>query len=66
MPYTHDESEKIGVVSADIINFVNEMNAAFIMGTRSLDEWDAYLAELEAMGLNDYLQVVQVAFERTQ
>ncbi|WP_270493679.1 extracellular solute-binding protein [Eisenbergiella porci] len=66
LPYTHDESEKIGVVSADIINFVNEMNAAFIMGTRSLDEWDAYLAELEAMGLNDYLQVVQVAFERTQ
>lgn len=66
LPYTHEESEKIGVVSADIINFVNEMNAAFIMGTRSLDDWDAYLAELEAMGLEEYLQVVQVAYERTR
>lgn len=64
--YTQEEDQKIGIVGTDILNFVDEMNAAFIMGTRPLDDWDTYLAELDAMGLNDYLQVVQAAFERTQ
>lgn len=39
-----------------IRNYVATETAKFITGARSLDEYDAYLSELDAMGVDEYLQ----------
>lgn len=64
--YTTEETNQIAVASADILNYVKEMSAAFITGNRPLSDWDAYLAELDAMGLENYIKVTQDAFDRTK
>ncbi len=66
LAYTEDEAEKIAVPSTDIWNYVNEMNAAFITGVIEINdaEWENFLAELDTMGLEDYLAVVQDAYDR--
>ena len=39
--------------------------AKFVTGAKDIDgEWDAYLAELDKIGLETYLEVVQVAYDR--
>ena len=42
------------------------MTTAFIMGTRSLDEWDNYITELNNMGLENYTAVAQAAYDRSK
>ena len=34
------------------------------MGTRSLDEWDAYVSTVESMGLSELVSVYQAAADR--
>ena len=37
---------------------------AFIVGNQSLDGWDAFQAELRKMGLEDYVSIMQAAYDR--
>lgn len=66
LPYTTEETEAISVSSTDIQNHFKEMTTAFIMGTRSLDEWDNYITELNNMGLENYTAVAQAAYDRSK
>lgn len=66
LPYTTEETEAISVSSTDIQNHFKEMTTAFIMGTRSLDEWDNYITELNNMGLENYVAVTQAAYDRSK
>ena len=36
----------------------------FILGKRSLDEWDAYVAELEGKNMSAYINLINNAYER--
>ncbi|MBR3761623.1 MAG: extracellular solute-binding protein [Lachnospiraceae bacterium] len=47
-----------------INTYVSENIASFINGDKSLDEWDAYKAELDKMGLKECRDVYQAAYER--
>jgi putative aldouronate transport system substrate-binding protein len=41
------------------------MMAKFIRGEADLDnDWDDYLGELEAIGLEEYLKIYQEAYDR--
>ena len=42
---------------------VDEATAAFVTGTRSLDEWDAYKATVEELGIKEYIDVYQKALD---
>lgn len=47
--------------------YVGESIAAFALGTLDIDDdtvWNDYLAQLEAIGLNDVLQIVQNVYDR--
>ncbi|MFS0726425.1 hypothetical protein [Paenibacillus sp. 1P07SE] len=66
LSYTPEELRQIANQKTVIDNYVNESAVAFITGNRPLSQWDAYLAELEKMGLEDYLKVAQAAFDRNQ
>ncbi|MBQ3080500.1 MAG: extracellular solute-binding protein [Clostridia bacterium] len=46
-----------------ICNYVNENYAKFVLGDRSMDEWDAYVQTLEEIGIERYVQIAQEAYD---
>lgn len=60
-----DELDDYNDYMTDITTKVTEMTAAFITGQKSLEtEWDTYIADLNAMGLQDLLDNYQAALDR--
>ena len=62
--YTTEEIETLTEVKAAIDSYVGESIMAFIVGTKSLDDWDTFQSELAAMGLENYVTVMQAAYDR--
>ena len=62
--YSTEANEKISSYRATINPYIEESIARFITGDLSLDnDWQGYLDELDAMGLQDYLATVQEAYD---
>ena len=40
--------------------------AEFVTGNRPLSDWDNYLSDLENMGLQEWLDVAQTAYDRIE
>jgi putative aldouronate transport system substrate-binding protein len=60
-----DENERIAQLSTELSTYYQEMMAKFIRGEADLDnDWDDYLGELEAIGLEEYLKIYQEAYDR--
>ena len=59
-----EENEVIRSYLADLRTNFSENLTAFIMGTRSLDTWDAYIADLQKMNLDQVLEVYQAISDR--
>lgn len=64
--YTVEESERVSAIMTDIQTYVDEMTASFITGKADLGKWDEYLKTLDKMGVNDYLEIAQGAYERME
>ncbi len=62
--FTEDENDTLDGIKNDMSKYMDSMREAFIMGERSLDEWDMYTAELERMGSSEMLNVYQAAVDR--
>lgn len=61
---TVEESEIINTYMVDIQTHVDESQTAFITGTRALGEFDAYVSELEALKLQEVLDVKVKQYNR--
>ena len=61
---TAEELEEASNLLSDIATYVSEAVPGFIMGTKSLDEWDSYCADLEGMNLQDAVAIYQAAYDR--
>lgn len=62
---TADESTTYARIMADITTAVKEYYTGVFTGTKNLDsDWDAYVAQLEGMGLPDALKIQQDALDR--
>lgn len=61
-----EESEKFSAVYTAVNDYVNTMVPKFIIGTEPLTEesWQAYLNQLDALGLQDLLSARQSAYDR--
>lgn len=62
--YTIEENERISVLTTDLNTYVNDMRAQFIAGKVSFDQWDAYLATLDSLGVQEYLSIIQGVIDR--
>lgn len=63
--YTLEEASEIQDALVNIPSYVKQSMAEFITGAKDLDrDWDAYLSELENMGLEQLLSRAQGAYER--
>lgn len=61
-----DDSAAYTDLQTLIVNYINENATLFILGDRSMDEWDDYLAELQAMGADEYVALAQAAYDAMQ
>jgi len=69
LKYTLPEAQRIGVAITVIRDYVNQSLAEFTTGARDINNdtvWNAYLRELDNMGLRDWLTTAQAAFNRTK
>ncbi|HLS36559.1 MAG TPA: extracellular solute-binding protein [Bacillota bacterium] len=62
--YTKEELDTLVNIEIDLHKTVDEMRTNFIIGRSSIDEWDEYIETLNEIGLSDYLDVKQSAYER--
>ena len=63
---TTEERDVQGKLITDLDSKSQELATALTLGTRSIDDLPAIIAELEALGLKDYLAVDQARLERSK
>lgn len=61
--FTDEQRERINQYSSDIGTYISENYIAFVDNSKSLNEWDSYVAGLEAIGMNEALAVYQEAYD---
>lgn len=62
--YTKEENDKLDTFGADIDKYVTEMRDKFISGDVSFSDWNNYVETIEGMGLEEYMNIKNAAYER--
>ena len=65
--YSAEEQEVVTDVISDLNTYVKETTAAWLTGAALLDDaaWDAFQAQVEALGASRWLEVAQAAYDRS-
>jgi putative aldouronate transport system substrate-binding protein len=63
-PLTADEREQAALWESGLKDFVLQETVKFILGKRSLGEWDKYVSELRAKNSDAYIDLVNKAHQR--
>lgn len=61
---TVDESKELAQIMNEIGTYRDEMSLKFILGTKSFDEWDDYVAAIQNMKLDRALEIQNAALGR--
>ncbi len=61
---TTEESDKFNPIMTNIYTYLTENVTAFINGSRSLDEFDQFRADLEGFGINEALEIKRASYDR--
>jgi putative aldouronate transport system substrate-binding protein len=61
---TTDEADVVSTYMTDIQTYVDESAAAFITGTKSLDEFDGYISGLDSLNLSAVLEAKKSQYSR--
>lgn len=62
--FTLEETEELSILKTDIISYTNEMYAKWIAVGGIEEEWDAYIDQLNKMGLTRMIEIHQAALDR--
>jgi putative aldouronate transport system substrate-binding protein len=63
--FTAEENDILNNQGGSVKKAMESNIASFITGTRSMSEWDKYVSEIKALGLDKVLGVYKTAYERT-
>ncbi|EEP75263.1 ABC transporter substrate-binding protein [Micromonospora sp. ATCC 39149] len=63
-PLTDAEREQVSLWETPLKDHVTQNTLKFILGQRPLTEWDAYVGELKAKNADQYIELVNKAYER--
>ena len=68
MPVLHltaEEIDEIAIPLVEVSNYMRQSQAAFITGKMDIEkDWDAYVEELDSLGLQKILDVYQKVCDR--
>lgn len=62
--FTQEENERIATLNTDIKNYADQMYAKWMLKGGIDEEWDAYVAKLKQMGVDDLVKIKQDAYDR--
>lgn len=62
--FTPEELERFTLVNESINKHFQENMSRFIMGERSLEQWDQYVEEVKRLGVEEMIQLHQTAWDR--
>ncbi len=54
-----DLAQEMNAIQNDLKTYRNENRVGFITGSKSFDEWDAYVKGFESLGLDRYMEIYQ-------
>ena len=60
--YTEDELSRITAIGTDVYSYVESMYAHWVVDGGVEDEWDSYIEQLNAMGLEELVSLQQGAY----
>ena len=61
---SNEDSDKFSNIMSNVKTFSQEMEAKFIAGTASLDQWDEYVNQLKTFGIEDAVAMKQAAYDK--
>ena len=62
--FTLEEQERINILQADIVTYMDLMTTRFVSGAESFSNWDNHIDTLNRMGMPELLQIYTNAYER--
>ncbi|MFI1095396.1 extracellular solute-binding protein [Streptomyces sp. NPDC020917] len=63
-PLNSDEQEQFALWEAPLKDYVQQQTLKFILGDRPLSQWDAFKSELKGKNGDQYLKLVNTAYDR--
>lgn len=64
LAYNEEEQAIVNTIGVNIETYVAEQISKFMLGERSFDDWDNYVAEVEALGLDQLKAVHESSYAR--
>jgi putative aldouronate transport system substrate-binding protein len=61
---TSDEGDSFSALASDYETYASEVILKFIIGEKSMDEWDSFVDEMIDMGIEDAVALYQAALDR--
>ncbi len=61
---TLEENEEFSSIMGDITTYVSEFTSQLLIGAKSFDEYDDFVAALKSMGIEDAIAIQQAAADR--
>lgn len=58
-----EDQERYASIMNNVKTLSDEMEAKFIAGTASFDQWDGYIAQLKTFGMEDAIAMMQKAYD---
>ncbi|MDR0921478.1 MAG: extracellular solute-binding protein [Lactobacillales bacterium] len=59
-----EEQDKVNATATDLTTYVEQMEAKFITGVESFDNWDKYVKTIEGMNVKEYVKTYQTVYDR--
>lgn len=66
LAFTDEENEVMNMTNTAIKKYIDEQISKFILGQKDFSEWDAYVAEVKKMGIDQVIEVHTKAYDRSQ
>ncbi len=63
LAFSSDQSSELADIMSTITTYQDEQMVKFIMGTRSIDEFDDYVNEMKKMGIEKAIEIYQAAYD---
>lgn len=63
---TSEQTEKIAELSTDFETYSSELLTNLILGEKSMDDWDSYIAEMKELGLDELIAITQERYNRAK
>ncbi len=64
--FTEDEQQELAIIEADLLTFMAQIDAQYVIGEKSMDSWDEVLETLKEIGVDRALEIRQNAYDRSR